>query len=64
MADKFYSGSLGNDKVAIAKTGTTTAGAHVEVRITYTATGLDKHAVINLLEHIENRIVEDTWPPA
>lgn len=64
MADRYYSGSLGGDKVSIAETGTTTSGAHVEVRITYDATGLSKGEALKLLELIQYRIAEDTWPPA
>ena len=64
MADRFYSASLGQDKVAVAETASTTAGAHVEVRITYDASGLTKQDALKLLEHLEQRITQDTWPPA
>lgn len=66
MADRFWSISVGQDKTQVAETGTTTAGAHVEVRITYDNANLvgNKQAAIRLLEHLENRIIEDSWPPA
>lgn len=64
MTDRFYSASLGQDKTAVVETATTTAGASVEVRITYDATGLTKGEALKLLEQIEYRITEDTWPPA
>lgn len=64
MADRFYSASLGKDKTAVAETGVSTGAASVEVRITYDATGMTKGEALKLLEQIENRITEDTWPPA
>lgn len=63
MADRFYSLNFGQDKVAVAETGTSTAAAHVEVRLTYDATNNGKQAALNALENIRSRIVEDTWPP-
>ena len=66
MADRFWSASAGNDKVAVAETGSTTAGASVEVRITYDATPLltNKAEALRCLDVIRQRIVEETWPPA
>lgn len=64
MADRFYSLNFGQDKVAVAETGASTAAAHVEVRVTYDATNNGKLALINALEQIRSRIVEDNWPPA
>ena len=63
MADRFYSVNLGGDKVAVAETATTTAAAHVEVRVLYTTTGLGKQDTLRALMQIANRITEDTWPP-
>jgi len=63
MADRFYSINLGGDKVSVAETGTTTAGAAVELRVTYTATGLTKQDVLKCLEQLECRVAEDNWPP-
>lgn len=64
MTNRYYSISLGQGKVAVAETASTTAGAHVEVRITYDATGVTKGEAMKMLEHLEARIYEDTWPPA
>ena len=64
MANRFYSAYFGGDKVAVAETGTTTAAADVEVRVTYDATNNSKQALLRALESIKARIVEDTWPPA
>lgn len=64
MADRFYSCEFGQDKVAVAETGTSTAAADVEVRVTYDATNHSKNALLNALRNIESRITEDTWPPA
>lgn len=66
MADRFYSAYCGQDKVAVAETGSTTAAADVEVRITYTAATLanNKAGALIALDAIRQRIVEETWPPA
>lgn len=65
MADRFWSISIGQEKTAVAETGSTTAGAHVEVRITYDNAALvnNKLAALKALEYIKQRIVQDTWPP-
>lgn len=66
MADRFWSASAGQDKVAVAETGATTAAAHVEVRITYDNAALvgNKQLALRVLEVIRQRIIEDAWPPA
>ena len=64
MAERYYSVNFGQDKVAVAETGSTTAGADVEVRVTYTATNNSKQAMMVALELLAQRIQEDTWPPA
>ncbi|QAZ38435.1 hypothetical protein C1M51_02805 [Methylibium sp. Pch-M] len=64
MANRFWSGEFGATKVDVAETGTTTAGADVEVRITYDATNNGKQAALMTLDAIRQRIIEDTWPPA
>jgi hypothetical protein len=64
MADRFYSCEFGQTKVQVAETGSTTAAADVEVRITYDATNNGKLAALVALDQIRNRIIEDTWPPA
>ena len=64
MAERYYSVNFGQDKVAVAETGTTTAGADVEVRVTYTATNNSKQAMMVALELLAQRIQEDAWPPA
>ena len=64
MADRFYYGEFGSDKVAITEAGSDSAGADVSVRITYDATNNSKQAALKTLEQIKARIVQDTWPPA
>lgn len=64
MADRFYYGEFGADKVAITEAGSDSAGADVSVRITYDATNNSKQAALKTLEQIKARIVQDTWPPA
>ena len=64
MADRFYYGEFGADKVAITEAGSGSAGADVSVRITYDATNNSKQAALKTLEQIKARIIQDTWPPA
>jgi hypothetical protein len=68
MTDRFYSVNIGQDKTQVAETASTTAAAHVEVRITYDNAALavnagGKQAALRAIELIEARITEDTWPP-
>lgn len=64
MADRFYStdigGSMDNE---VAETGSTQAAKHVEVRVTYDATGATKTAVLLALDAIKAAILKDTYPP-
>ncbi|MEY2875309.1 MAG: hypothetical protein RLZZ373_2680 [Pseudomonadota bacterium] len=64
MANRYYSIYLGQDKTAAVEAASTVSAADVEVRITYTATGLTQGEVLKCLEQLEARIKEDTWPPA
>jgi spore coat protein CotF len=64
MADRFYSCEFGTTmKSGVTETGTTTAAADVEVRITYDATLNSKTAALDAIEAIRQRIIEETWPP-
>lgn len=64
MADRFWSLNFGQKKHDVAETAGTTAGAAVELRITYDATANNHMAAIAALEMIKQRLVEETWPPA
>lgn len=64
MADRFYSGEFGATmKTEITETGTTTAAADVELRVTYDASNASKQGLVMALEAIMQKIVEDTFPP-
>jgi hypothetical protein len=65
MADRFYSGEFGATmKTEITETGTTTAAADVELRVTYDATNNSKQSLLMAIRAIEQKIIEDTFPPA
>ena len=64
MTARYYSVYFGGDKVSVAETGTTTGAADVEIRVTYTADNASQGALLQAIELIEQRIQEDTWPPA
>jgi hypothetical protein len=64
MADRFYSGEFGATmKTEITETGTTTAPADVELRVTYDASNASKQALLMAIEAIKQKVVEDTFPP-
>ena len=65
MADRFFSVNAGQDKTAVAETATSTAAAHLEVRVTYDNAAFvrNKLAVLTALDQIRARIVQDSWPP-
>lgn len=64
MADRFYGADLGVKMPAeVVEAGSTTSKA-VEVRVTYTTSGLTKNDVLNALEAIKNAVMADTWAPA
>jgi hypothetical protein len=65
MADRFWSANIGQDKTQVAETGSTTAAAHVEIRITYDNAALlsNKQAALTALDLVMQRIIEETWPP-
>ena len=64
MTDRYYNGEFGATKVDIVEDSSSTAGADVELRITYDATGNSKNAALLVLEAIKQRLIEDSWPPA
>ena len=73
MALREYNINPGEDKVAVVETGTVTAvtggatslGGTIELRLLVDdAIAPSKQEVLRALEMIEQRIVEDTWPPA
>lgn len=64
MADRFYGVDLGGKMpTEVTEAGSTTSKA-IELRVTYTTTGLTKNDVLNALEALESFITCDTWPPA
>lgn len=64
MADRFYSGEFGATmKTEITETATTTAAADVELRVTYDASNASKQGLLMAIRAIEQKIVEDTFPP-
>jgi hypothetical protein len=65
MADRFYSCEFGTTmKSGVTEAGSTTASADVELRVTYDATNNRKNALLMAIDAIQQKILEDTWPPA
>lgn len=65
MADKYFYCEFGAGiKSDVSKAGVSTPAADVELRVTYDATNNSKLALLNALEAIEQKIIDDTWPPA
>lgn len=65
MADRYYSCEFGTRmKSGVTETGSSTAAADVEVRLTYDATQNSRNDALLALGAIAQKILEDTWPPA
>lgn len=63
MADRFYGADLGVKMPAEVVESATTTSKAIEVRVTYTTTGLTKVDVLNAIEAIKNAVTVDTWAP-
>ena len=64
MADRFYGADLGVKMPAEVVEAATTTSKAIEVRVTYTTTGLTKNDVLNAIEAIKMAVIADTWAPA
>lgn len=64
MADRFYSVVMGEQTPALVTEGGSTSSEAIELRVTYTTTGLDKRLTLMGLEAIREYILQDAWPPA
>lgn len=65
MADRYYYCEFGATmKTEVTEAGSGSAGADVELRVTYDATNNSKLATIMALDAIRQKLVEDTWAPA
>lgn len=64
MADRFFSCNVGTTmQSGVTETASTTAAAHVEVRVTYDAAQNSKRATLAAIDAIRQKILMDTWPP-
>lgn len=63
MADRYYSVVLGESFPSQVTEGSSTSSEAIELRVTYTTTGLDKQGVILGLEALKAYIIQDAWPP-
>lgn len=63
MADRFWSVDLGENIASAVTEGSSTSSEAIELRCTYTTTGVDKRTVLVALESIRNYILQDAWPP-
>jgi hypothetical protein len=64
MTNRFYGIKFGQTKADVVEAAVTDATKDVEIRVTYDAANNGKQAMLNALEYLEQRIIEDTWPPA
>lgn len=64
MADRFYGADLGTKMPAEVTEAASTTSKAIEVRVTYTTTGLTKNDVLNAIEAIKMAVIADTWAPA
>lgn len=63
MADRYYSVVLGEQTPSFVTEGSSTSSEAIELRVTYTTTGMDKTEVLMGLEAIKQYIIQDAWPP-
>lgn len=64
MADRFYGADLGGKMPTEVTEAASTTSKVIELRVTYTTTGLDKVKVLDAIEAIKNYVLTDTYPPA
>jgi hypothetical protein len=64
MAKEYYGVAVGGKMKTDVTKATATTSASIELSVDLAATGVDKMAVLNAIEAIEQKIIEDTWPPA
>ena len=64
MADRYYGVDLGGGMPGnVTEAGSTTSKV-IELRVTYTTSGMTKVDVLKAIEALENYVATDTWPPA
>lgn len=63
MADRFYGVDLGGNMPTEVTEAASTTSKAIELRVTYTTTGLTKMDVLRAMEALEGYLVRDTWPP-
>lgn len=64
MTDRFYYCEFGTTmKSGVTEAAADDAAKDVSVRITYDATANSKAATLAAIEAIQQKILEDTWPP-
>jgi len=64
MAKEYYGVAVGGKMKTDVTKATSTTGAAIELAVDLTATGLTKELVLLALEGIEQKVLEDTWPPS
>lgn len=63
MADRYYGIDLGGDMPTDVTEASSTTSKAIELRVTYTTTGLTKTDVLKAIEALEYYVTTDTWPP-
>jgi hypothetical protein len=65
MAERYWSTILGGDIATdVTEAGAANAGAFVDVRCTYDATGNSKEQLVKALDAVKMYVLQDNWPPA
>ncbi|MFN3856541.1 MAG: hypothetical protein ACK4RV_02245 [Caulobacter sp.] len=62
MADKFYGVALGGKLAKDVTKNTSTTGAVMEFRVEQAVAGMTRQDVLNALEAVTHKIIEDTFP--
>lgn len=64
MTTRYYGASIGATMPADVVEATSTNSVNIELVVIFTASGMDKQKLLNAVNAIYDRIVDDNWPPA
>lgn len=64
MADRYYSGKFGVDKIGVVESGSSTPSNDVELRVTYDAPAASKLQLLAAIRNLKAAITQGTWPPS
>lgn len=64
MATRYYGVPLGGKSAAEVTEDSSTTSAVIELAVVYTTSGMERQDVLNALEALQQRVIQQPWPPA